>query len=54
MEQEKEHMEQIMTAKDETITILKEKFDLVEALKDFNRKPSTIQKWGKSTPIFCF
>ena len=46
MEREKEHLEQIMTAKDETITVLKEKFDLVESLKDFNQKPSTIQKWG--------
>ena len=54
MEQEKEHLEWIMTAKDETVTVLKEKFDLVEALKDFNRKPSTVQKWGKSTPVFCF
>ena len=54
MEWEKEHLEQIMTAKDETITVLKEKFDLVKALKDFNQKPSTIQKWGKSTPVFFF
>ena len=54
MEWEKEHLECIITAKDESITILKEKFDLVEALKDFNWKPSTIQKWGKSTPVFCF
>ena len=54
MEQEKEHLEWIMTAKDETITVLKEKFDSVKALKDFNWKHSTIQKWGKSTPVFCF
>ena len=54
MEREKEHLEQIIIAKDETITTLKEKFDSVEALKDFNRKPSTVQKWGESTPVFCF
>ena len=56
MERKKEHLERIMTAKDETIMVLKEKFDslAVKALKDFNRKPSTDQKWGKSTPVFCF
>ena len=54
MEWEKEHLEQIMTAKDKTITVLKEKIDSVKAFKDFNCKPSTIQKLGKSTPAFCF
>jgi hypothetical protein len=54
LEKEREKYEQLMAGKDETITILKENFDSVEALKDFNRKPRTVQKWGKSTPVFCF
>ena len=54
LEWEKEHKEEMMATKNETISALKEKFDSVEALKDFKRKPSTIQKLGKSTPVFSF
>ena len=54
LEREREHKEEMMATKNETISALKEKFDSVEALKDFKRKPSTVQKWGKSTPVFSF
>ena len=38
LEREREHKEEMMATKNEAISALKEKFDSVEALKDFKQK----------------